>query len=179
MTARLPRAAKLRFSVVGAIVVLALCVSSASVSGTSVSTTRNADVVDRCTAGRTLATLVQFMRAFNAGDFRRLNGLFAGPTLFRWYSSSAPGVRFDPMAQQRSTLIGYFRERHRQHDRLRLVSFQFNGNFNGSGNFIWKMRRAAADFRDGAWFSVQAKGAVLCRTASVRFIVISIGAAEA
>ena len=40
------------------------------------------------------------------------------------------------------------------------------------------MRRSAADFRNGAWFGAYAKGAALCRNASVRFIVMSVGTPE-
>jgi hypothetical protein len=118
------------------------------------------------------------MAAFNAGDYRRLDALFVGPSWFRWYSSSSPGERFDPQAQRRNTLIAYFRARHLQRDRFRLVSFKFNGNSLGYGNFIWKMTRSAGDFRAGSWFTVEAKGAALCEGASTRFIVMSVGAPE-
>jgi hypothetical protein len=136
-------------------------------------------VIVHCTAGRTRAALVEFVRAFNAGNYHRLNALFAAPLQFRWYSSTAPGKRLAAKAQTRATLIRYFRGRHRQADRLRIVSFQFNGNSHGYGNFEWKLRRSAADFHNGAWFSIDAKGAALCRSTSVRFIVMSLGAPEA
>jgi len=118
------------------------------------------------------------MAAFNAGDYRRLDALFAGQSWFHWYSSSAPGARFDPQAQRRNTLIAYFHARHAQRDRFRLVSFKFNGNSLGYGNFIWKMKRSAGDFHDGIWFTVEAKGAALCEGTSTRFIVMSFGAPE-
>jgi hypothetical protein len=40
------------------------------------------------------------------------------------------------------------------------------------------MERSAADFRDGAWFVTEAKGAALCQGADARFIVMSIGSPE-
>lgn len=112
------------------------------------------------------------------GDYRRLSRLFAGPSWFRWYSSSAPGMRVGAQAQRRRTLIGYFRQRHAQRDRFRLSSFRFTGNSNGYGNFTWKLQRSAADFRAGAWFVTEAKGAVICQDADARLIVMSIGSPE-
>ena len=121
---------------------------------------------------------MSFVSAFSAGDYRRLNTLFAGASWFRWYSSSSPGVRFNPQAQQRDTLIGYFHSRHAQNDRFRLTSFRFTGNSNGFGNFTWKVERSAADYESGAWFATEAKGAALCRGPNARFIVMSIGSPE-
>lgn len=135
-------------------------------------------VVTPCTKAETRSALVSFVRAFNAGDDRQLNRLFAGRSWFRWYSSSAPGVRVGAQAQQRRTLIGYFKQRHAQRDRIRLSSFRFTGNANGYGNFTWKLERSAADFRAGAWFVTEAKGAVICWDADARFIVLSIGSPE-
>jgi hypothetical protein len=131
--------------------------------------------VTACTKSETRTALVSFVRAFNAGDYRRLDRLFAGPSWFRWYSSSTPGVRFNPQAQQRGTLISYFRDRHAQSDRFKLMSFRFTGNSNGFGNFTWKMERSATDFRNGAWFVTEAKGAALCQGTNARLIVLSIG----
>ena len=135
-------------------------------------------VVTACTKAETRSALVSFLHAFNAGDSGRLNTSFAGPSWFRWYSSSTPGVRFDPQAQQRSTLIGYFRGRHAQRDRLELVWFLFHGNGNGFGNFSLKLRRSAADWQNGAWFVTEAKGAALCQGSKVQFVVMSIGSPE-
>jgi hypothetical protein len=134
--------------------------------------------ITNCTAMQTRSALVSFIAAFNAGDSARLDALFAGPSWFRWYSSSAPGARFDPQARTRGTLIAYFRARHAQRDRFRLVSFRFNGNTLGYANLVWKMRRSAGDFGDGAWFTVEAKGAARCWGASTRFITMSVGGPE-
>jgi hypothetical protein len=152
--------------------------AGASTASTTASTVRAGGPITNCTVMQTRSSLVSFIAAFNAGAYRRLDGMFAGPSWFRWYSSSAPGMRFDPQAQMRNTLVAYFRARHAQRERLRLVSFKFNGNSLGYGNFIWKMKRSAGDFRAGAWFTVEAKGAALCEGASTRFIVMSVGAPE-
>jgi hypothetical protein len=175
MTARMSRGVRVGVAVVAVFLVLAGLASAENTSSAPLSITRGDDLIVHCTAARTRAALGEFVQAFNAGEFHRLNALFAGPSWFRWYSSGAPGERYDPKAQKRSTLIGYFRARHRQSDRLRIVSFQFNGNTTGYGNFEWKMRRSAADLHNGAWFRTDAKGAVLCRTRSVHFIAMSVG----
>jgi hypothetical protein len=165
---------------VGVAAVLVLGVACLVGVGTATGATeRTGALITPCEAQPTRAALGDFVRAFNAGDYRRLNALFAGPSWFRWYSSNAPGQRLRADAQNRATLIRYFRSRHRKADRLRLVSFRFNGNSNGYGNFIWKMRRSAADFRSGAWFKIESKGTALCRDENVSFIVMSLGAPEA
>jgi hypothetical protein len=146
--------------------------------GSAAGVSRAGGPITRCTAMQVRSGLVSFVTAFNAGDYRRLNALFAGSPWFRWYSSSAPGERFDPQAQKRNTLIAYFRGRHEQQDRLRLVSFKFNGNALGYGNLVWKMQRSASDYNDGAWFTVEAKGATLCEGASAKFTLMSVGAPE-
>ena len=115
------------------------------------------------------------MAAYDAGDYVRLDKLFAGPSWFHWYSSSEPGERIDPAAQRRDTLLDYFRARHAQRDTFQLVSFTFNGNSLGYGNFVFTMKRSAADFRDGAWFTVDGKGATLCEGATARFTVLAVG----
>lgn len=163
------------FAVVALVLVGCTAVANAAGAEPSAPVHRRVTV---CTKAETQSALVAFVRAFNTGDYVRLNRLFAGPLWFRWYSSSTPGVRFNPQAQQRGTLIGYFRDRHTQGDRFKLMSFLFHGNGNGFGNFSWKMARSAADYRNGAWFVTEAKGAVLCQGADARFIVMSIGSPE-
>jgi hypothetical protein len=158
-----------------AVVALVFVASSARAASAELSAPAQGGVVTPCTANETRTALVSFVRAFNAGDYPRLNTLFAGPSWFRWYSSGTPGARFDPQAQRRGTLIGYFTKRHARRDQMKLSSFRFTGNSNGFGNFTWKLRRSAADFRAGAWFATEAKGAALCQGPEAQFIVMSIG----
>jgi hypothetical protein len=130
-----------------------------------------------CTPSEVHVAFSSFVRAFDSGDSARLNMLFAGPGSFVWYSSSPPGRRFSPRAERRDTLVDYFRSRHAAHDRIRVVSFQFNGNLPGYGNFQYRLRRSAADFRGGASFVITGKGAAICNHTQARFIVMSVGAA--
>ena len=71
----------------------------------------------------------------------------------------------------------YFRARHLRNDRLRLVSFRFNGNSGTLGHFDFRLRRSATDFRSGAWFGLVGKGASACDGARATFVVVSLGGA--
>ncbi len=164
--------------VTGAVLLTIGWAAGGSWASTTGSTGRAGGPITHCTAKQTRSALTSFVAAFDAGSYRRLDTLFAGPSWFRWYSSSAPGERFDPEARKRDTLVSYFRTRHAKRDRFRLVSFTFTGDSLGFGNFVWKMKRSAGDFRDGAWFTAEAKGATLCEGGSVRFIAMSVGAPE-
>jgi hypothetical protein len=123
--------------------------------------------------------MASFVAAYNAGDRRRLDALFARRPLFHWYSSAKPGPRLRARAARRDTLLTYFGARHRREDRLRLVSFRFTGNSNGYGHFALGLRRSAADFRRGAWFGLVGKGAAVCTGVGLeqraRFVVVSLG----
>jgi hypothetical protein len=62
---------------------------------------------------------------------------------------------------------------------MRLVSFTFTGNSHGFGNFVFRMKRSAADYRRGAWLRLIGKGAAVCShqasEKAVQFIVVSLG----
>jgi hypothetical protein len=142
-------------------------------------TRANAEIASDCTPGVTRTAVASFVSAFDRGDYHQLDRLFAEPPLFQWYSSSVPGLRMTTAARNRTSLIAYFRARHLQRDRLRLVSFAFAANSYGYGNFVFKMRRSAADYRRGVWFGLIAKGAAVCSDQPsqppVQFIVMSVG----
>jgi hypothetical protein len=138
------------------------------------------------TAGATSACMPQLVRSafasfvvsFNQGDEPQLDRLFAQPPQFQWYSSNAPGLRRSQAAKNRHGLLAYFRVRHLKRDRMRLLSFTFANNTRGYGNFLFRMKRSAGDYRNGAWFGLVGKGSAVCSEAGeqpVQFIVISIG----
>jgi hypothetical protein len=79
--------------------------------------TAGAAPASSCAPEDALAAFTSFVAAFNRGDFARLDALFAQPPLFHWYSSNPPGLRRTAAAADRSTLIAYFRTRHRKRDR--------------------------------------------------------------
>jgi hypothetical protein len=136
-----------------------------------------------CTAAATKATVASFMTSFNRGDYDALQAMFAREPSFQWYSANAPGLRVRAAAHNRATLIRYFRARHAKRDRMRLVSVRFTGNSRGHGavpdygNFVAVLRRSTSDYRNGAWFGLISKGAIVCSAepSVPQFIVFSFG----
>jgi hypothetical protein len=129
-----------------------------------------------CGAESSRAAVRAFVGAFNRGDLERLDSVFAAWPDFQWYSSGAPGPRLRDASFTRDTLLAYFARRHRADDRLQLVRFRFTGVTGSTyGNFALTLRRSAADYRDGAWFDTIGKGAVSCRSAPGKVIVLSLG----
>jgi hypothetical protein len=131
----------------------------------------------RCDVAAVAGALRSFADAFTRGDLPRLDALFARDTRFAWFSSGSPGARFSPEAGKRDTLVGYFADRHAQHDRIRLVSYRFNGyeKLRVIGHFELTFARRADDYRDGEEFRSVGKGAVDCSASPVRFMVLSLG----
>jgi hypothetical protein len=131
-----------------------------SLSGPAVAQT---EPPKRCTAVEVRTLVVRFIRAFNAGDLKRLDRLFARKPDFRWYSTDAPGRRLGGAAYSRATLIPYFARRHRLGERLKLRSFRFNGNSGLSGdtygNFEYGLIRSADDLSPTRYYG---KGASRC-----------------
>jgi hypothetical protein len=130
----------------------------------------------RCDVAALRGILGAFVRAYNAGDFRRLDRLFSRRN-FVWYSAAAPGARLLAGATNRETLLPYFRRRHRHADELALVAYRFNDyeRRRELGHFELTVRRRAADFRDRSWFEVAAKGALDCSKPPLTISALSIG----
>jgi hypothetical protein len=124
-----------------------------------------------CTGLAIKTAWVSFLGAFTHGNYSRLDGLFADKPDFGWFSANVPGLRRTTAAHDRGTLIAYFRKRHAQRDRLRLVAFQWNGE----GNFTYTLWRSAKDYRAGAPFRLIGKGAADCSNGRARFFVVSLG----
>ncbi|MEJ7569315.1 MAG: hypothetical protein WKF41_13730 [Gaiellaceae bacterium] len=143
-----------------------------------------AEITDECAAASVRASVSRFVGAYNIGDSPRLDSLFAHAPDFKWYSAGPPGLRIQSAAYRRDTLLSYFRARHRQDDRLRLLSFKFQGHSNGLGHFQYKFERRARDYRAGKPFKVVGKGAAVCADKEefmadkVRFVVMSLGNPE-
>jgi hypothetical protein len=124
-----------------------------------------------CDSTLTRTTWVRFIDAYNRGDYHTLDALFARKPAFLWYSSNVPGLRNLTAATNRLSLIPYFRTRRARHDQMRLLSFAYHGN----GNFTYRLRRSASDYRGGRWFRLIGKGAVTCVGGDAQLIVVSIG----
>ncbi len=89
-----------------------------------------------CTTGEVHSLVTGFIKAFNTGDEQALQRGFAeaGQGFF-WYTTDSPGQRFNRAAEDRSSLMAYFVQRHAAHESLHLSSFRFNGNSASMGDF--------------------------------------------
>jgi hypothetical protein len=133
----------------------------------------------RCDVTALRATLAAFVGAYNRGDLPRLDRLFSRDH-FHWYSSGGPGIRLLPEARNRETLIPYFRQRHGRGDRLRLLTYRFNGyeRERDVGHFELIGRRRADDSGSAGWFRMSGKGALDCSKPPVTIAVMSVGGPE-
>jgi hypothetical protein len=105
----------------------------------------------------------RFITAFNRGDTTRLDRLFARGVWWRWYAvGTAPGKRIQSAAYNRNTLVKYFRARHKKHERLVLLSFQYNGRANGYAHFQYELLRRADDMNAPMPRTYVGKGAMSC-----------------
>jgi hypothetical protein len=114
-----------------------------------------------CTASETRKLVTAFIRAFNRGDARTLNRLWARRPDFRWYTAfqSEPRVRHSVFVRDR--LVPYFTRRHQQGERLRIVRLRFNGNSGLHGHFEYRIQRTAPDLTSTQTL-YDGKGAVVC-----------------
>jgi hypothetical protein len=117
--------------------------------------------------------VVRYIEAYNKGDVRRLDRIFAPEPAFQWYSAPGPDQRFSPAAEDRAGLIPYFAARHRTGDRLRLKRFKYNGRraTDDTGHFEMTLRRRTA--KGARWRDSASKGAIVC--ARKQIIVTSLG----
>ena len=125
-----------------------------------------------CAAGESRAVVLRFIAAFNARNIPALDRVFAPDKSFNWFSTGAPGVRLRAAAYDRSTLMAYFRSRHRQGEKLRLVRFQANGNSNGYAHFQFLLERRARTLRPTIY---EGKGAAICAPSGDTISVWSMG----
>ena len=107
----------------------------------------------RCDVAAFRRVLGQFVDAYNAGNFGRLDALFSRDR-FVWYSWGGNARR------DRDVLIPNLRRRHERGDRLRAVGFRFNGydRERDYGHFELDAERRADDLQGGSWFAMTGKG---------------------
>jgi hypothetical protein len=130
----------------------------------------------RCDVATARRTLAAFVRAYNRGDYRRLDRLFSRER-FVWYYALGPDRRLRGAKQNRETLLPYFRARHRRGDRLEISSFRFNGyeRERDYGNFQFEGRRRADDIANGEWVPMTAKSELDCSKPGVTFALLLVG----
>ena len=127
---------------------------------------------DRCDPAETNAVVERFIAAFNAGDLAVLDRVFAPEGRFRWYSVDAPGERLRSESLRRSTLVGYFAERHARRERLALRSWRFNGRRGSLGHFEFRLTRRATDLDPMPYAG---KGAIDCGLRPRAIVVLAMG----
>jgi hypothetical protein len=103
----------------------------------------------------------RFIDAFNRGDISQLDQLVSDQQ-FAWYSTDAPGQRFNAEAQNRGTLMAYFAARHQQHELLRLRTLDVTFTDATSGGFWFRLTRSADDGL--APTAYNGKGGIQCTT---------------
>lgn len=135
-----------------------------------------------CTPAETRSTAIEFVRAWNAGDIARADGIVAPEPVFKWFSSGRPGARFGASAYDRWSFRRYVLRRHAKHDRMRIVRFRFNGSDvrddGGYGHFEYDIVRSADDYAHGTPFRATGKGAVNCSLPRTAIAVWSMAGAE-
>lgn len=152
-------------------VALAMVLALALVPAAALGGSPPADAED-CVAGESRRVVARFVAAFNARNLPVLDRVFAPEASFNWFSTDAPGVRLRAAAYDRSTLIAYFKARHRQGEKLRLVRFQGNGNSNGYAHFQFRLERRARTLAPTVY---QGKGAAICAASGDTISVWSMG----
>jgi hypothetical protein len=125
-----------------------------------------------CAPGEAGQVVQRFVRAFNARDLPALDRVFAPAASFNWFSTGRPGPRLGPAAYDRSTLLSYFRARHRAGERLRLVRFRGGGNANGYSHFQFFIERRARALAPTVY---EGKGAAICAVSGDTISVWSVG----
>jgi hypothetical protein len=125
-----------------------------------------------CTSDLVKRLVSDFFDAFNAGNVTELNRLFADEPEFQWYSTDAPGERLQGESTDRSTLVDYFKARHKSGEHLTLRRFQFNGYSQGYGHFEYQLTRSANSLAPTRY---EGKGAALCKATGNVIAVWSMG----
>ena len=127
-----------------------------------------------CGKAQVALLLTQFVSAFNRGNQRQLNTVFAHAGTFRWYSvSGMPGERLDPAAQDRSTLLGYFAARHEAGEHLALTTVTYKKKALGFVDFVYTLTRSADDIANPLHYL--GKGAISCFGGPPAIAVWSMG----
>jgi len=160
-----------------ALLVTVLVAATLGFAGRAVAAAPSSVPTDTVACGReaTRAAVRTFFTAFNAGDFARLDALFAPEPAFQWYSTPAPGERLGPPARRRETLIPYLRRRHARGDRFDLDAFHWNGRSSHWSNFAFEARGSSPAFHGGNWFRADGKGVAVCGTGAAQLIVLTFG----
>jgi hypothetical protein len=124
-----------------------------------------------CTTTDVRQVVDRFIDAVNRGDLAQLDQLVSDQ-LFSWYSTDAPGQRFNAEAEDRSTLMAYFAARHQQHEHLALDSLDVTFTNDRAGGFTFTLTRSADDGLPSSRYG--GKGEVQCAIKPISLSVWSM-----
>jgi len=124
----------------------------------------------RCDVASLRTTLGAFVPAYNRGQLRTLDRLFTREPRFVWFSSGGPA------RSNRGALLEHLQRRHERGDRLRSLTYRFNGyeRERDIGHFEFEARRRADDLSDGGWLEVVGKGALDCAAPPVALALLFV-----
>ena len=125
----------------------------------------------QCTPDTIHQVVERFVDAFNRGDLAQLDQLVSSQQ-FVWYSTDAPGQRFSAEAYNRDDLMAYFAARHRQHERLALVSLDVSFTNTRLGGFTFVATRNSDDGLPATRYI--GKGEIQCTTVPISLTVWSM-----
>jgi hypothetical protein len=136
-----------------------------------------------CTRGKTAASVLEFVTAFNAGDRRRLQRVFADAPMFKWYSVTRAQPLDHFVARSKAVLLPYFAERHARNEGQAIMHFRYGGISRTPvgnrtylvGNFTYRLLRWADDIGEGRPELYVGKGVVRCTSRGARLMVWSMG----
>ncbi len=115
----------------------------------------------QCTPQGVRQLAERFIDAFNRGDIAQLDRLVSSQQ-FAWYSTDAPGQRFNAAAYDRENLMVYFTARHQQHEHLLLKSLDVTYTDARGAGFWFRLTRSADDGLPPTPYN--GKGGVQCAT---------------
>jgi hypothetical protein len=115
----------------------------------------------QCTPQGVRQVVDRFIDAFNRGDIAQLDGLVSSQQ-FAWYSTDAPGQRFNAAAYDRQNLMAYFTARHQHHEHLVLNSLDVTYTDARGAGFWFRLTRSADDGLPPTAYN--GKGGVQCAT---------------
>jgi hypothetical protein len=145
---------------------------TAGCQGLSAAAAGSASTPTPCTTSDVRVVVERFIDAFNRGDLTQLDQLVSDQ-LFSWYSTGAPGQRFNAEAKNRGTLMAYFAARHQQHERLTLNSLDVGFTNDRAGGFTFRLTRSADDGLPPTRYG--GKGEVQCAIRPISVGVWSMG----
>ena len=115
----------------------------------------------RLYSAQTRTLVSTFVAAFNRGDQRAINNLWASKVSFKWYSvTTEPGARTPQDSMRRDKLLPYLATRHSANEQLSITNLKINGvSGGGYQNFEFRLMRSADDLPT-AWSPTSARRSI-------------------